>query len=529
MIEASRPKQSIIADHVSKSKGPAGAKKKNGPLAPHKNMNWFFPSVWAQIVNACRHVGYPYDVKAIIQRLQAQNPAQFNTLRHQRFSEWIDRTHPDRHLHFKPEVQHRVNSRQAIQPAGHVSRVSILVCDPASSLCVLLSNFIAQEPYPEVVNVILKQLRGIREASVPLDLITIRGLMIGILQVQLPNVFTVTVGNDSKHFQCSDSFVGRFVKEKLGWSRRKGTQAGQKLPADAEDQMEACALRLAVAIADHDIPETCIVSGDQTGNTFAQSSQSTYAETGTNQVTIVGKEDKRAFTIMVGISMGGDVLPFQVIYGGHTDGSLPKLNEPGSAYKSANDEAKRLKFRFEPGGKKHWSNISTMKSYVTEILAVYFNDQRTRLGRPNQRCLWLIDCWSVHRSQEFRDWMRDNYPWIFVRYIPGGCTGIFQPCDVGIQRILKHAMRKAALSHVVKETVAHLSNNTDPGTIVLEKGIRELRRRSVEWLVDGYNAINNRDFVKKVMFHSTSSLPLTVLMPCLGVEALFSQVAKPIV
>jgi len=91
-------------------------------------MNWFFPPIWVQIVNTCLRVGYPFDAKEIIQRLQAQNPTQFRTLRHQRFSEWIDRTHPDRYLHFKPEIQHRISMKQAIQPAGHTSQVSILVC-----------------------------------------------------------------------------------------------------------------------------------------------------------------------------------------------------------------------------------------------------------------------------------------------------------------------------------------------------------------------------------------------------------------
>jgi len=181
---------------------------------------------------------------------------------------------------------------------------------------------------------------------------TIHGLMIRILEVWLPIVFTMTVGNNSKPFQCSDSFIGCFVKDKLGLSKCKGIQAGQKLPLDTEDQMEACAFRLAIAIANHNRPDTCVVNSDQTGNTFAQSEQSTYAKTGTNQVMIVGKEDKRAFTIMVGISMSGEVLPFQVIYMGQTASSLPKLNQPGSIYKTANDDAKCLKFRFEPGGKK---------------------------------------------------------------------------------------------------------------------------------------------------------------------------------
>ena len=214
--------------------------------------------------------------------------------------------------------------------------------------------------------------------------------------------------------------------------------------------------------------------------------------------------------------MSGEVLPFQVMYAGNTPASRPRIDDPKSPYKAANDTAKRLRFRFESTmSPKHWSNMETMKNYVKYVLAVYFNKKRTQLGRPNQRCLWIIDCWSVHRSQEFRNWMEANYQWILIRYVPGGCTGVFQPCDVGIQRILKHAMRKTALSHVVNETIAHLEKDKDPGTIVLEKGICELRNRSVEWLVNGYNAINNRDFVKKVHLYQsdTSAFVLTSSRP----------------
>ena len=284
--------------------------------------------------------------------------------------------------------------------------------------------------------------------------------MIEILKVQLLKIFMMTVRNNSKLFQCSDTFVGHFVKDKLKWSKHKATQAGQKLLANAEDQMEACAFRLAVAIADHNIPDVCVINGDQMGNTYSQSGQSTYAETGTNQVTVVGKEDKRAFTIMVGVSMSGEVLPFQVIYVGSSSASLRRLEKPGSAYKTANNEAKRLRFQFENGGKKHWSNMQTMKSYVTHVLAVYFNTQRTRLNCPGQVCLWVIDCWSIHRSEEFCNWMRTNHPWILVHYVPGGCTGIFQPCDVGIQRILKLAMQRTALSLTLSRRLSRTSTKT---------------------------------------------------------------------
>ena len=357
-----------------------------------------------------------------------------------------------------------------------------------------------QEQYPSAVALMKKQLKGIREASVPLDLTTIRGLMIGILEVQDRDIFTRHVGNDGKTFRCSEAFVGRFVKRELGWSKRQATRAGQKVPPDAPEQMKHHALRLAVDIRDHSIPASCCVNSDQTGRTYSQSGGSTYDPIGATQVSVVGKEDKRAFTIMVGISMSGAVLPFQIMYSGKTTMSLPAINHPTSEFKNANDEAKRLRFRFEHTGlaSNHWSNLVTMKSYVQNILSVYFNEQRELLGRGNQACIWTIDCWSVHRSEDFRTWMRENYPWILVRYVPGGCTGIFQPCDVGIQRILKHAMKKTALSHIVKETVAHLDNNKDPATILLTKAVGVLRNRSVEWLVNGYKAINTPGIVKKV-------------------------------
>ena len=140
--------------------------------------------------------------------------------------------------------------------------------------------------------------------------------MIGMLKVQLPEIFTVDVGNNKKPFQCSDTFVGRFVNCTLGWSKRKGTQAGQKLPADADDQMEAHLFRIAIAISDNDIPESCVVNGDQMGNVFAQPGLSTYDEIGTNQVAIVGNTGGKGLWKQAGTCQehGRDRIHFPEMY-----------------------------------------------------------------------------------------------------------------------------------------------------------------------------------------------------------------------
>lgn len=132
---------------------------------------------------------------------------------------------------------------------------------------------------------------------------------------------------------------------------------------------------------------------------------------------------------MVGISMSGELLPFQAIYRGKSSASLPSPKALG--YKKATQE---LNFQFEYSKTdNHWSTIGTMKSYVTGILVPYFKSHQKQLKLPNQICVWQIDCWSVHRSLEFLTWMTVTYPWIHIHFVPANCTGLFQPCDVGIQ------------------------------------------------------------------------------------------------
>ncbi|KZT10423.1 uncharacterized protein LAESUDRAFT_627188, partial [Laetiporus sulphureus 93-53] len=72
-----------------------------------------------------------------------------------------------------------------------------------------------------------------------------------------------------------------------------------------------------------------------------------------------------------------------------------------------------------------------------------FNRQKEIYKLPdNQACILRLDVWSVHRGQEFYNWLPATCPWILREYVPGGCTGLFQPCDVGINRPLKHAIRQ---------------------------------------------------------------------------------------
>ncbi|KAG8705121.1 hypothetical protein FRC08_001835 [Ceratobasidium sp. 394] len=82
-------------------------------------------------------------------------------------------------------------------------------------------------------------------------------------------------------------------------------------------------------------------------------------------------------------------------------------------------------------------------------------------------------------------------------YVPGGCTGLFQACDVGIQRVLKLAVRNSAHADVVAETVQALRSGIEPQYVVNDQSLPTLRSRSLNWIIQAYHAVNKPELVKK--------------------------------
>lgn len=269
---------------------------------------------------------------------------------------------------------------------------------------------------------------------------------------------------------------------------RCATRAAHKLPKDWEEKCEHSFFRKVHAIKEEDIPPEMYVNSDQTQVVYSPGNRMTWADIGAKQVSLVGIEDKRAFTLMVSVAASGAILPFQAIYQGYSPLSLPN---PGTLATAVNGAKFRLEFS---NTSTYWSNQQTMRDFVDNILAPYFEGVRARFS-PTQKALWQIDVWSVHRSEEFQNWMKKTHPLIILDFVPGGCTGIHQPCDVGIQRPLKLSIRRSYHEDIVQE----ISKQLEKGKIVsVDKQIATLRDRSVRWIWNAYNSLNKPDLVKKV-------------------------------
>lgn len=345
---------------------------------------------------------------------------------------------------------------------------------------------------------IIERLEKLRDASAPMSLVTIRGIVVATILRMAPEIFEKK-GLDGSRFRCSDSWLRQWLHRTLNWSERKATRAGHKLPNDWEAQCERSFLRMAHDIKEHDIPEELVVNTDQAQGILAQGSSFTWAKTGSKQVSVVGAEEKRAITIVTSVSSSGVLLPFQAVYEGKSSVSCPKQSA------KCHTEATDAGFRFEySGNHTYWSTQKTMRSLVDDIIAPYFSEQKKKLGLPEtQKSIWQIDVWSVHRSKEFRGWMKKTHPNIIVHYVPAGCTGVFQPCDVGMQRIMKHSLKRSCHRDVVDEILTQVDGGKP--NITVDKTIGVLRDRTVSWLWDAYKTLDDPRIVKKVSVNSSTA------------------------
>ncbi|KAF7969103.1 hypothetical protein HWV62_28306 [Athelia sp. TMB] len=190
-------------------------------------------------------------------------------------------------------------------------------------------------------------------------------------------------------------------------------------------------------------------------------------------------------------SASGVLLPFQAVYGGKT-----AVLCPGPSAKNY-EKAKAASVQFEHSGNKtYWSTHKTMHDLVDNIIAPYFERQKKALNLPpSQKAIWQIDVWSAHKSQAFCDWMKKNHPNIIMYYVPAGCTGVFQPCDVGIQHIMKHSFAQSCHCDIVEEVLAQVDRGV--ADITVSKAVGVLHNHTVTWLWEAYKTLNKLEIVQK--------------------------------
>jgi hypothetical protein len=285
--------------------------------------------------------------------------------------------------------------------------------------------------------------------------------------------------------------VRKYLHKALGWSEHHATKAAQKLPHNHQEILRTAYLHKAFIIWDYSVPAALCCNIDQTQLIYQQGSERTWNVSGVKQVATFGQEEKQVFTLIPLISASSELLPMQAVYMGKTTVSCPSTGAP--AYKRVQE----LGFQMLPSMTlTYWSTQETMQTLVNTIIAPYFKCKKKELGLPSsQHSIWKINCWLVHCSESFC-WWKENHSNIIIVFVPGGCTSVWQPLNVGIQRVLKLSMRRLAHRDVVTEVSGQFERNRE--RISIDTTLGTLCNYSLQWIVNAVDDINKEHLILKV-------------------------------
>ena len=173
----------------------------------------------------------------------------------------------------------------------------------------------------------------------------------------------------------------------------------------------------------------------------------------------------------------GDPLPFQGIFKGKTSELLPSLDAPGM------DRAKSHGMVFTPAKSNsgsYFATLHSMKIWVLEILEPWRRRVVEEDNLPeDQKMISYIDIYPVHTSVPFRSFVFADAPHVILIYVPGGCTGIAQPCDVGLNRVIKHFLKQEFQAWLAQHVRDQIAAGVAPPDVRFPKHIGPLRDASV--------------------------------------------------
>ncbi|KAG6855511.1 hypothetical protein H0H87_001802 [Tephrocybe sp. NHM501043] len=171
-----------------------------------------------------------------------------------------------------------------------------------------------------------------------------------------------------------------------------------------------------------------------------------------------------------------------------------------------------------------------MKEWIKEIMVPYVQHVIMEDGLDdNQMSILFIDIYPVHNSAKFQTHIFEEHPNIILIFVPGNCTGIFQPADVGLQRIVKHMLKQQTVEYMLESHKEQLARGITPEYVRITNSLPPLRDATVAGLVHVYEfmqTLRGRENVQKVGVYFHAWQKSIVKEWCLSEECLTSCKAQ---
>ena len=220
-----------------------------------------------------------------------------------------------------------------------------------------------------------------------------------------------------------------------------------------------------------------ILNFDQTPCKYVPVPTTTLLERNPKQVAIKGIDDKRAITATFTITLDGNFLGMQLIYGGKTNQSLPRYQFPKEFSLSVN--------------LKHYNNENESMKLIDEIILPYLMRERERLNRRTQKALVIFDVFRGQITDKVLDYFKENN--IATVFVPANMTGQLQPLDLTVNGYAKKYCKKKFNEWYMEQITKKLDSGKPIDEIEVKLQLTKLKPLHAEWLTDFYNLMTTSE------------------------------------
>ena len=175
------------------------------------------------------------------------------------------------------------------------------------------------------------------------------------------------------------------------------------------------------------IAKELIINFDQTPLAFQTPGSYTMSPKGSKKVPIHELNVKAAITGTIAVNATGNVLPFQLIYTGKTERSLPKNVKFPDGFDLCFNE-------------KHWANEVTSFSLIDKVILPFIDKVKAEKNLPKEsKALLIFDVFRGQKTDSFINHLAEKN--CIVVFVPSNMTDMFQPLDVTVNKNINSVIR----------------------------------------------------------------------------------------
>ena len=259
-----------------------------------------------------------------------------------------------------------------------------------------------------------------------------------------------------KSARAKEQVVMRWIK-RHSFVYRMGTHESQRAPAETSSLSADYIARMQPKLAEPNRSQDFILNMDQTPIPFTFNAKKTLELVGERTVHIrKSTNDTKRVTCALTVSASGIVLTPMLVFKGSANGRISKNEFPTFP--------KEILYACQNNA---WMDEAVMLVWVDQILKPYI-----ATAPPGIVPILLLDSYRCHMMQSVVRAIEDLG--CEVDHIPGGCTSLCQPVDVGVNKPLKTRMKQKWETWMIDE--------------LLQDGIvrSPTRRHIAEWCLHAY-------------------------------------------